>query len=253
MGELINLQKNTTLGFNLETEQLTMSSREIASLLNKNHSDIKRSAERLVASGVINNGQPLAECEFQTSRGNKFTEYRLVKRDSLILVAQNSPEFTALIVDRWQELESQSKPQMTQMEIIAHSAMALVTQEKRLNEVAQNQIALEEKFEKLKESTAILPKRPTNAEGITFIRARMHKLHKLPARVVNEVLYSSPYAPKPAGQVRNNHEQAGNATYTVWYTSDVSKLFTRFVEECEFVTKTQAVHPDIDGRFKLVK
>lgn len=71
--------------------------------------------------------------------------------------------------------------------------------------------------------------------------------------MVNEVLYSSPYAPKPAGQVRNNHEQAGNATYTVWYTSDVSKLFTRFVEECEFVTKTQAVHPDIDGRFKLVK
>jgi len=229
-----------------------MSSREIASLLNKNHSDIKRSAERLIASGIINNGQPLAECEFQTSRGNKFTEYLLVKRDSLILVAQNSPEFTALIVDRWQELENQSEPQMTQMEIIAHNAMALVEQEKRINQVVHNQALLEDKFEQLKESTAILPKRPTNAEGITFVRARMHKLYKLPPRVVNEVLYSSPHAPKPAGQVRNTHEQAGNATYTVWYTSDVSKLFTRFVEECEFVTKTQAVHPDIDGRFKLV-
>lgn len=65
MGELINLQQNTALGFNLQTTQLTMGSREIASLLNKNHSDIKRSAERLIASGVINNGQPLAECEFQ--------------------------------------------------------------------------------------------------------------------------------------------------------------------------------------------
>ena len=61
MGELINLQQNTTLGFNLETEQITMSSREIASLLNKNHSDIKRSAERLVASGVITGPPQLKE------------------------------------------------------------------------------------------------------------------------------------------------------------------------------------------------
>ena len=247
MGELINLQKSTTLGFNLETEQLTMSSQEISEILQSRHDSVKRAMLRLKEKDLIQL-TPVVEVNH---KGQNVTSYTVNKRDSYIVVAQLSPEFTAILVDRWQELESQSKPQMTQMEIIAHSAMALVTQEKRLNEVAQNQIALEEKFEQLKESTAILPKRPTNAEGITFIRARMHKLHKLPARVVNEVVYSSPYAPKPAGQVRNNHEQAGNATYTVWYTSDVSKLFTRFVEECEFVTKTQAVHPDIDGRFKL--
>lgn len=95
-------------------EVLTMTSREIASLLNKNHSDIKRSAERLISSGVINNGQPLAECEFKTSRGNKFTEYLINKRDSLVLVAQNSPEFTAALVDRWQELEANQQPQIPQ-------------------------------------------------------------------------------------------------------------------------------------------
>ena len=39
--------------------------------------------------------------------GNIYTEYLLCKRDSLILVAQNCPEFTARIVDRWQELETQ--------------------------------------------------------------------------------------------------------------------------------------------------
>ena len=31
----------------------------------------------------------------------------LTKRDSLIVVAQNCPEFTAAIVDRWQALENQ--------------------------------------------------------------------------------------------------------------------------------------------------
>lgn len=40
--------------------------------------------------------------------------YQLDKRSSLIVVAQLSPEFTARIIDRWQELEDQvSKPAPT--------------------------------------------------------------------------------------------------------------------------------------------
>lgn len=93
---------------------LTMSSREIAKLLNKNHSDIKRSAERLLKLNAINNGQPLAEGKFKTTNGNTFTEYLITKRDSLILVAQNCPAFTAVIVDRWQELESKQAFQIPQ-------------------------------------------------------------------------------------------------------------------------------------------
>lgn len=81
---------------------LTMSSREISDLIDKSHSNIKISAERLSISGVIGT---LAAQEF-IHNGNKYTEYLFNKRDSLILVAQNSPEFTAAIVDRWQELES---------------------------------------------------------------------------------------------------------------------------------------------------
>lgn len=88
---------------------LTMSSREIASLLNKNHSDIKRSAKRLSDAGVLT--KPLAESGFE-HRGNIYSEYLLQKRDCFILVAQNSPEFTAAIVDRWQELENQNTPKI---------------------------------------------------------------------------------------------------------------------------------------------
>lgn len=80
---------------------LTMSSREIADLIGKTHSNIKISAERLSISGVLGT---LAVQEF-THNGNKYTEYLFSKRDSLILVAQNCPEFTAALVDRWQELE----------------------------------------------------------------------------------------------------------------------------------------------------
>ncbi len=232
-----------------QNQTLTMSTREIASLLNKNHTDIKRSAARLFERGLLT--QPLAESKFEHN-GNYYLEFNLNKRDSLVLVAQNSPEFTAAIVDRWQELESKQQPQLSQIEILAQSALALVEHEKKLNALEQSHAQLENKLEQLKESTAILPKRPTNAESVCFIRMRINKKYSLPPRIVNDVLYGSPYAPKPAGQVRNNHEQAGNATYTVWYSSDVTKLFARFVSECQQVTKTQAVHPSIDGRFKLV-
>lgn len=63
-----------------------------------------RSIERLSERGVITL-PPLAEVS-NDGPGPKFIkEYRLVKRDSLIVVAQLCPEFTTRIVDRWQELE----------------------------------------------------------------------------------------------------------------------------------------------------
>ena len=90
-----------------QNQTLTMSTREIASLLNKTHSNIKISAERLAEKGTI----ALQGSKFEHN-GNEYTEWLLNKRDSLILVAQNSPEFTAAIVDRWQELESKQAPQI---------------------------------------------------------------------------------------------------------------------------------------------
>ncbi|AUR86884.1 coil containing protein [Vibrio phage 1.090.B._10N.286.48.F1] len=107
------------------------------------------------------------------------------------------------------------------------------------------------KLAELEERTAILPSKPANTESIVYIRKRINDTYGLPARIVNEVLYSIHYAPRAAGQVRNTHDNASNSTYTVWNKSEVSKLFKRFVGECDMVTKTQAVHPSIDGRFKL--
>ncbi|CQD47123.1 phage antirepressor KilAC domain-containing protein [Yersinia enterocolitica] len=87
---------------------VTMSSREIAVLVNSKHSDVKRSAERLYAGGILT--APLAQFDFEHN-GNRYFEYRFNKRDSLVLVARLSPEFTAAVVDRWQELEQNLIPQ----------------------------------------------------------------------------------------------------------------------------------------------
>jgi len=82
---------------------VTMSSREITELVQSKHSDVKRSAERLAAGGVLT--APLAQFDFEHN-GNVYQEYRFNKRDSLVVVARLSPEFTAAVVDRWQELEN---------------------------------------------------------------------------------------------------------------------------------------------------
>ena len=79
---------------------VTMSSRDIADLVQSKHSDVKRSAERLVAAGILT--APLAQFDFEHN-GNVYQEYRFNKRDSLVIVARLSPEFTAAVVDRWQE------------------------------------------------------------------------------------------------------------------------------------------------------
>lgn len=86
--------------------QTTMGSREIAELVDSRHDNVKRAIERLADRGVI--GLPPME-EYLDGLGRPATEYRVGKRDSYVIVAQLSPEFTARLVDRWQQLEEQAR------------------------------------------------------------------------------------------------------------------------------------------------
>ncbi|WP_367863647.1 Rha family transcriptional regulator [Pseudomonas guariconensis] len=89
----------------------TMNSLEIAELVGSRHDDVKRSIERLAKRGVIVQ-PPMADVPGLDSLGRtRITEVCVFsgekgKRDSIVVVAQLSPEFTARLVDRWQELEA---------------------------------------------------------------------------------------------------------------------------------------------------
>ena len=97
------------------SSEMTMGTREISEMLGKQHSHIKSSADYLVGKGAIHGGVPLTDTPYiHEQNGQTYTEYRLNKRDSLVLVAQNCPELTAAIVDRWQELEAMQNPQIPQ-------------------------------------------------------------------------------------------------------------------------------------------
>ncbi len=85
---------------------LTMSSREIAEITHKEHKNVLRVIRDLIEQNLVAQIEPL---KFEY-RNQWFDYYELNKRDTFVVVARLSPEFTAAVVDRWQELENQQKP-----------------------------------------------------------------------------------------------------------------------------------------------
>lgn len=67
----------------------TMSSREIADLVESRHDDVKRSVYRLAERRVITL-PPLAEVQNPGPGPRMVTEFRICKRDSYVIVAQLS-------------------------------------------------------------------------------------------------------------------------------------------------------------------
>lgn len=116
---------------------LTMSSLEIAELVGSRHDKVKQSIERLVERGVIS--QPPMGDGPKSANNVVVKEYRIGKRDSYVIVAQLSPEFTARLVDRWQELEGMQSPQVPQT---MAQALRLAADQAEQIEQQKHQLAL---------------------------------------------------------------------------------------------------------------
>lgn len=125
---------NTLINTNIQT----MTSLEIAELVEKRHDNVKRTIETLVSQRIISSpqieekptaGRPSTIFVFKGDQG---------KRDSIIVVAQLCPEFTARLVDRWQELESQvSKKLLALPETYLDALKALVESEEQKELIAK--------------------------------------------------------------------------------------------------------------------
>ncbi|CRJ76504.1 TPA: DNA-binding protein [Escherichia coli] len=136
-------------------EKPSMTSIEIAELVGSRPDNVKISIERLAKSGVIqlpalqvfgkiNNLGLRRSVEAYVFEGEQG------KRDSIIVVAQLSPEFTARLVDRWRELEEQARQPLTEIEMIAAMAANAVQQQKRLHVVESKVSQVVETVEQIK-------------------------------------------------------------------------------------------------------
>ena len=136
----------------------SMTSVEIAELVGSRHDKVKQSIERLAERRIIQlppmgiseniNGLGLTQKSkhylFEGERG---------KRDSIIVVAQLCPEFTARLVDRWRELEEQIRKPMSEIEMVAAMALEAVRQQKRITQVEEKVSHVAETVEQIKKGT----------------------------------------------------------------------------------------------------
>ena len=127
---------------NKNSSILTMSSREIADLVESRHDSVKRTIERLQDKGLI---QLTPMVEVKNHLGQVVTEYQLIKRDTYVVVAQLSPEFTARLVDRWQELENQQNPTALLPQNYLQALEQLVASEKEKQALALENKAMKPK------------------------------------------------------------------------------------------------------------
>lgn len=83
----------------------SMDSLQISQLVNQRHDNVKRTIERLVDQAVIELPQ-IEEIKTATKPAKTYVfTGEQGKLDSITVVAQLCPHFTAMIVKRWQELE----------------------------------------------------------------------------------------------------------------------------------------------------
>lgn len=124
---------------------MTMTSKEMADLTEKRHDSVKRTIDTLAEKGTIQLPQIV---EVTNHLGQTVTEYRIGKRDSYVIVAQLSPEFTARLVDRWQELEEQARNPIAALSRVDLLKLALDSEEQRL-QLESKVVALAPKAEAL--------------------------------------------------------------------------------------------------------
>lgn len=90
-----------------KAEQATMSSREIAELVDARHNDVVSTIERLFGKGLLRSSR---ESRREATGGRPIDVYDLIERDTHLVIAGYSDEHRARVIDRWQELENAKAP-----------------------------------------------------------------------------------------------------------------------------------------------
>lgn len=136
---------------------LAMTSREIAELVDARHDSVKRAIERLAGRAVIEL-PPTVEIPTATksTAAYQFTGEQ-GKRDSIIVVAQLCPEFTARLVDRWQELEARQIKSPTELSRLEILQLAIESEQGRIKAESErdNAIATKAQIGSKREATAM--------------------------------------------------------------------------------------------------
>lgn len=127
----------------------SMTSLEIAELVQSRHDKVKQSIERLAERGVI--AQPPMGNMVKTINNRDYeTEVYIFKGeqgklDSITVVAQLCPEFTSALVKRWYELENRELSKLEILQMALESEQQKIALQQQL-EIAAPKVAFVDKY-----------------------------------------------------------------------------------------------------------
>src|SRR5690554_4281351 len=93
----------------INIEQQTMSSREIAEMAKKQHKHVLEAIRKMEDAWVKINGTNFRLVEYTDAKGEKRPEYQLNKRECLYIATKFNDEARAILVNRWEQLESKNQ------------------------------------------------------------------------------------------------------------------------------------------------
>lgn len=236
----------------------TMSSIELLSLINESRIEFgEPEIRRNKLSEKIEDeleGENYTKSVVQNLNNTESTVYHLTVEQCTLVGMRESKAVRRSVMTKLKELETETPKPMTQLEVLAGLTSAMVDQERKQLEQAETLAAVEIKLEEVeaKVQSQVWEECPVNALSISSIRQIINDKYSIPSWAVDEIVRGG-YGPRPAGQVRNSHESANGRTYTVYWLSDITKLFSRIVRDAEPVTATLCTHDFVSKRFKLVE
>ncbi|MCT9497405.1 Rha family transcriptional regulator [Acinetobacter baumannii] len=169
----------------------TMTSLEISELVQSEHRAVVLCIERLAKRGIIQLS-PMVKVENKQSLSpNRFTNvYEFTgeqgKRDSIIVVAQLCPEFTARLVDRWAELEKQVAADLITLPNFFDPAEAARTW---ADQYEAKQIACKERDHAIATKAEISDKKTATAMATASVKSR--QAEKLKEQIGESKNYAS--------------------------------------------------------------
>lgn len=112
-----------------------MTSREIAEIAGKPHSDLLKAIRLMEVSWIKVNGGNFSLVEYTDAKGEKRPMYKLTKTECLYIATKFNDEARAKLVIRWEELETkerQNVPALPQTYLEALKALVLSEEQKQV-------------------------------------------------------------------------------------------------------------------------
>lgn len=212
---VLNTQNSTPYNTAINTS-IRMTSQEIADLVQSRHDNVKISIERLVSQCLIS--QPAMKDGIRSANGTVPKLYVFEgeqgKRDTMVIVAQLSPQFLGTVVDRWLELERAVQQPQFALPTTFSQALLLAAQLEEQKEQLSLQVAQQQQVIEVQKVDVDALERIASRTGSMTVRDAAKLLNMRPMDLRDWMLTNkwtySPY--KDCYRPCSAHATAGHLT-----------------------------------------